>query len=282
MSAAIVVSKVIDASAGDIYQAFIDPVQHVAWGPTRFENDPVIGGKFHQETDTGGNTYVVLGDYSNLVPDRTIAMNWNFFQKGSHEISQFEVTIDIESEVDGGTRITATETGPSITKTEPADELHEAWEQVFTALDTYLQERTTDRHTITRHFSASPERVFAAWTTATDLEIWLADTVEVDARSDGSYSLTSETSDGNHVCFGEYLVFEPGRKLVKSWRYTGPGIPEPEGATRVEVMLAPHDDAKTEMQFVESGTGLGSTTERRESSEAWARAFLTLKEVVEK
>lgn len=229
----------------------------------------------------GGNTYVVFGDYSNLVPDRLIAMHWNFFQKGNHEISQFEVSIEIEPGVDGGTRITATETGPSITETESGDELHEAWEQVFTALDTYLHERMTDNHTMTRHFKASPERVFAAWTSTADLEIWLANKVEVDARVGGSYSLTSETSDGDHICCGEYLVFEPGRKLVKTWRYTGPQTPEPQGATKVEVTLAPSSDRKMEMRFVESGTGLNTTTERRESSEAWDKAFATLKEVVE-
>ena len=282
MRSEIRVSRIIDAAAGDIYQAFIDPIQYVIWGPTRFENDPVVGGKFHQETDIGGNTYVILGDYSNLVPDRLIAMNWNFLKKGSNEISQLEVRIEITPEVEGGTRITATETGASITSTEPGDDLHEAWEQVFSALDTFLQERVVDSHTMTRHLAAAPKRIFAAWTTPSDLEIWLANIVEVDARLGGSYSLTSSAPEGDHVCSGEYLEFEPGRRLVKSWYYRGPEVPNPEGATRVEVTLAPVGDGITGMRFVESGTGLGTAAERRESSEAWNNAFATLKEVVEK
>ena len=120
------VSRVVDATAHDLYQAFIDPAQHVIWGPTRFENDPRIGGRYHQETDFGDATYIIDGDYPNLIPDRLIAMNWNFFQKGSDDITVFEVTIEIEPEVEGGTRITATETGPTITETQPGDEYHQA------------------------------------------------------------------------------------------------------------------------------------------------------------
>jgi uncharacterized protein YndB with AHSA1/START domain len=129
------VSRVIDATAHDLYQAFIDPAQHVIWGPTRFENDPRIGGRFHQETDMGDATYIIDGDYPNLIPDRLIAMNWNFFQ----------VMIEIEPDIEGGSRITVTETGPSITETTPGDDFHDAWEQVFTTLETYLLERKSTK-----------------------------------------------------------------------------------------------------------------------------------------
>jgi hypothetical protein len=55
------------------------------------------------------------------------------------------VTIEIEPDVEGGTRITAIETGPSITETTPGDDYHVAWEQVFTALEKYLLERKSTK-----------------------------------------------------------------------------------------------------------------------------------------
>jgi uncharacterized protein YndB with AHSA1/START domain len=150
MSATVIVSRVIDAPASDLYQTFIDPVQHVAWGPTRFRNDPVPGGTFRQETDMNDSTYIIDGDYRELVPDRLIAMNWGFHEQGVDQVDRFEVTIAFEPGVDGGTRVTATETGPSITQTAPGDGYHEAWEQVFTALEQYLADRARPNATGTR------------------------------------------------------------------------------------------------------------------------------------
>jgi uncharacterized protein YndB with AHSA1/START domain len=141
MSAKVIVSRVIDSQASDLYQAFIDPAQYVVWGPTRFSNNPVPGGTFHQETDMNDRTYIIDGDYRQLIPDRLIAMNWRFSEQGSDQVDRFEVEIAFEPGVEGGTRVTATESGPSITQTAPGDGYHEAWEQVFTALEQFVAAR---------------------------------------------------------------------------------------------------------------------------------------------
>ncbi|MEJ7837990.1 MAG: SRPBCC family protein [Thermomicrobiales bacterium] len=277
----IVVSQVLHATAGEVYQAFIDPAQYVIWGPTRFDNDPWIGGSFRQETDTDGFTSVVEGSYQHLIPDELIAMNWRFFRLGSDDIAKVTVSITIEPGVDSGTRITARESGPSISSTEPGDPYHQAWDKVFDALQTYLGKRTCDVHTMTRWFKAAPDRVFAAWTTAADLEIWLTKKASVELRIGGSYSLTTASDTGDHICFGDYRTIEPGSRLVKSWKYIGPGVDIPDGETRVDVRLRSIDATTTQMTFIESGTGLDQASYRIESSLAWNEAFRGLKELVE-
>ena len=87
--------------------------------------------------------------------------------------------------------------------------------------------------TIVRTFAASPAEVFAAWTDPALLRRWLApspcEVVEAsaDARPGGRYRIVVAAPDGSrHTTSGEYLEVVPGKRLVKTWVYEGPGAPD--------------------------------------------------------
>lgn len=93
-----------------------------------------------------------------------------------------------------------------------------------------------------RILPAPPEEVFAAWTTPERMSEWMSPNgtaeAEVDLRVGGAFRVTM-SGDGfaiDHT--GEYVEFDPPRRLVFTWisPYTGP---EP---SLVTVELHPHDD----------------------------------------
>lgn len=84
-----------------------------------------------------------------------------------------------------------------------------------------------------RQFTASPERVFQAWTTEEELNRWSSPSPadaqsEIDLRVGGHYSITMEAPDGaKHRVSGVYREVDRPRKLVYTWQWeTIPGFPE--------------------------------------------------------
>ena len=71
--------------------------------------------------------------------------------------------------------------------------------------------------TITRTFEvdASVDRIFEAFTKRKDLEMWMADRYEIEAKKGGKFKV-GEESDG-YTITGEFLEFEPNSKLVYTW-----------------------------------------------------------------
>jgi len=71
--------------------------------------------------------------------------------------------------------------------------------------------------TITRTYEvdADADRVFEAFTKKKDLEMWMADHYEIEAKRGGKFKAGSE-SEGT-VITGEFLEVEPDSKLVYSW-----------------------------------------------------------------
>ena len=72
---------------------------------------------------------------------------------------------------------------------------------------------------------ATPERLFAAWTTAGALKQWWGPQgvkcidAEVDLRKGGRYRIGNQFPDGKILWIsGEFEVIEAPRKLVYSWR----------------------------------------------------------------
>ncbi|MGC2110661.1 MAG: SRPBCC domain-containing protein [Candidatus Korobacteraceae bacterium] len=95
---------------------------------------------------------------------------------------------------------------------------------------------------ITRHFDASPERVFDAWLDPESACKWLFATpsgqmtrVEIDARVGGKFVIVErrDGEDVDHV--GEYLEIDPPRRLVFSF-----AVPKYSSqSTRVSIDIAP-------------------------------------------
>ncbi|MGH9353238.1 MAG: SRPBCC family protein [Terriglobia bacterium] len=75
---------------------------------------------------------------------------------------------------------------------------------------------------VTRSLSASPERVYEAWTNAGLLQRWLAPKAEADARVGGRFRLEVDKPEGLHVVTGEYRELSPARRIVMTWIYEGP------------------------------------------------------------
>jgi uncharacterized protein YndB with AHSA1/START domain len=90
---------------------------------------------------------------------------------------------------------------------------------------------------VRRVIAASPGRLFAAWTTAAQLQAWWGPRgvrctgAQVDARVGGAYRIDNQLPDGAVLSIvGEFLVVDPPRELVFTWRLH-PGDAGPEQVT---------------------------------------------------
>lgn len=81
------------------------------------------------------------------------------------------------------------------------------------------------RATVRRILKASAKEVFAYWTEAKKLKVWLGfDDVQVDAHVGGRFQFRLDNSDfdpGLHTVSGEYRILETSR-IVSSWIYEPP------------------------------------------------------------
>ena len=112
--------------------------------------------------------------------------------------------------------------------------------------------------TVSATVRASPEAVFAAWTTPESMRRWGVTEFENDPHPGGRYRQETRAGDDVHVVSGEYREWEPGRRLVMTWDYEGPGAQpshalvtvdlreDGAGGTRVTVTEAPIDPAGVE------------------------------------
>lgn len=84
---------------------------------------------------------------------------------------------------------------------------------------------TEDSLTIRRHYNASPERVYDAWTQVEQLSQWFGPSddytnpfLEADVRVGGRYRIGfQKEGEELNVVAGEYRVVEPPSKLVFTW-----------------------------------------------------------------
>jgi uncharacterized protein YndB with AHSA1/START domain len=118
-----------------------------------------------------------------------------------------------------------------------------------------MQSSTKDRPSvnITRHYDASPEKVWHAWTDPQALARWfgpdsegVVSLAELDVRVGGRYHIRFGVPGAEvHDVSGIYQQVQPKRKLVFSWAWKS----TPERASRVSVSLRPLG-AGTELTFV--------------------------------
>ncbi|MDM0002882.1 SRPBCC domain-containing protein [Variovorax sp. J22P240] len=97
--------------------------------------------------------------------------------------------------------------------------------------------------TLRRHFDASPDKVWRAWTEPQALKQWFGPeeivavpVAEVDLRIGGGFRVVMVAADGErHEVSGLYREIVPDRKLVFSWSW----VTTPERVSRVTVSIEP-------------------------------------------
>lgn len=133
----------------------------------------------------------------------------------------------------------------------------------------------TDGLTITRTFTASPESVWAAWTTPAHFSVWFGTsavdvplaTVAMDVRAGGAWSAVMHLPDGKRIDWtGEYLQVQPPAHLVLTMT-DDPANPAREPVT---VDLTAVDDG-TQMTMTQRGGNL--TDEQYEQAKAGWNGF---------
>jgi uncharacterized protein YndB with AHSA1/START domain len=129
--------------------------------------------------------------------------------------------------------------------------------------------------TLVRCIKAPPHIVFEAVTTPEGMAHWWGPDAgpvllaESDPRVGGCYRVRFRKLTGTeHECNGEFLVVDPPRRVVMSWRWTG-GEEDP-GESRVEIILRAVS-VGTELTFTHSGLHDESTQLSHE--EGWAGAL---------
>ncbi|ABQ67074.1 SRPBCC family protein [Rhizorhabdus wittichii] len=127
-----------------------------------------------------------------------------------------------------------------------------------------------------RFAGKTPDQLFRAWIDPALLPQWLApdpyDLVhaEVEAAPGGHYRHDIVGPDGRHVVIGEFLRFDPGRGLRKSWNYRGPNpAPRPE-PTFVDVTIEPEEGGS---RLVLTHSGLRDQAEWNHYDGGWRVCF---------
>jgi uncharacterized protein YndB with AHSA1/START domain len=80
--------------------------------------------------------------------------------------------------------------------------------------------------TLSKHFNATPETVFDAWTNAGGMAAWFspmttASVPKLDLRVDGEFQIDMHGEDMDYVHTGRYLEIDRPHKLVFSWVSAG-------------------------------------------------------------
>lgn len=110
-----------------------------------------------------------------------------------------------------------------------------------------------------RFADKTPDQIFRAWIDPALLPRWLAPApyelthAEVEAEPGGQYRHDIVGPDGKHVVTGEFLRFEPGRGLRKSWNYRGPNPAPRSEATFVDVTIEPAEDGGSRVVLTHAG-----------------------------
>ena len=103
-----------------------------------------------------------------------------------------------------------------------------------------MSELTT---TISKHFKASPDAVFDAWTDPEGLGAWFspmttASVPKLDLRVGGEFQIDMHGDGEDYVHTGQYVEIDRPRKLAFTWRSDGTGQQE----TLVTLALEPAGD----------------------------------------
>ena len=92
----------------------------------------------------------------------------------------------------------------------------------------------TDPVTASVHVAASPERVFAHFTSPTAMTAWMGQWADLDPVAGGRFAVDIE----GVAVRGRYLELDPPHRLLISWGHAGSEHLAP-GASTVEIQLTP-------------------------------------------
>jgi uncharacterized protein YndB with AHSA1/START domain len=122
--------------------------------------------------------------------------------------------------------------------------------------------------TLVRRIKATPDIVFEAVTSAEGIAHWWGPDAGPVLR------LRFRTLPGaEHECSGEFLVVDPPKRVVMSWRWTAGG--DDPGESQVEMILRPID-VGTELTFTHSR--LHDDASQRSHEWGWTGALRKLQE----
>jgi uncharacterized protein YndB with AHSA1/START domain len=132
--------------------------------------------------------------------------------------------------------------------------------------------------TLVRRIKATPEIVFDAVTTAEGIAHWWGPDAgpvllsESDPRVGGHYRLRFRMlDDTEHESSGEFLIVDPPRRVVLTWRWMVGG--DGRGESRVEITLRAINDG-TELTF--SHSLLDDESARRSHEAGWTGSLRKL------
>lgn len=142
--------------------------------------------------------------------------------------------------------------------------------------------------TLTAEISGSAKgpasEIYRAWIDPRVLPLWLAPPpyqmvrADVDARVGGLYRHEVTGPDGDeHLVVGEYLEADPGRRIAKSWNYSGPNPTPRREATFVHVDLIDAPDGTTRITI--KHTGLRDASEQKHYQDGWTECLRRLREL---
>lgn len=129
----------------------------------------------------------------------------------------------------------------------------------------------------TRHYKASPEKVWRAWTDPQALVRWfgpesedVVSVADLDVRVGGRYHIRFGVPGGEvHDVSGVYQEVVPSEKLVFSWAWKS----TPERVSQVTVMLRPWDGG-TQLTFMHEK--FYDQAARDSHNQGWTGAFAKL------
>lgn len=127
----------------------------------------------------------------------------------------------------------------------------------------------------------SAEAACAAWLDPALLPQWLAPPpyelvhADVEPRVGGRYRHDTAGPDGEHVVTGEYRELQPGRRIVKTWNYSGPNAVPCRESTVVQVEFFAGDDGSTTVTITHSG--LRDEAEHKHYTDGWTHCLERLK-----
>ncbi len=122
---------------------------------------------------------------------------------------------------------------------------------------------------VTREIAAPPDKVYAAWTEPALTQQWMAQTIEADVRVGGRYHHEMSGDNGQtYIHTGEYLVLEPGQRIVQTFHGYAKGAPEPNHREFLEITLRPIEATHTELTLADCWDGEGMDPEGEDAVKA--------------
>ena len=283
---AISVTKTFTASPERVFDAWLDPAMVDDWfAPglgrmTRVDIDPRPGGAFYLDQQRDRGIAKHWGQYLEITRPHRLVFTWCV------EGVDSEDTVSID--------VTANGTGCSVTVTHRidaaferyADLTRQGWTLMLDGMakGLALQARQEKSLVVERRFVASPEQVFAAWTTASLARQWLFAPTDIstggynlDVRPGGRWTIIGESGDTLYTVSGKYLTVKPPHRLEFTI-----GMPQlNDNSDQVSVLCEPDGDG-CRMTLVQEGADIARelnrvpSGQRGASESGWQEMFNNL------